>query len=50
MPTEEIVENLYNRLQMLENQKAKICAEQQEIRQQLTWLRLMEERKHETTL
>ena len=50
MDYEEMLEEMQNRLQMLENTKAKLTAEQEKIRQQMTWIRMLEERKYEKTV
>lgn len=47
MDYESMLEKMQNRLQMLENTKAKLTAEQEKIRQQMTWIRMMEGRKYE---
>ena len=47
MSYEEVLEEMQNRLQMLENTKAKLTAEQEKIRQQMTWIRMMEGKKYE---
>ena len=50
MDYEALLEEMQNRLQMLENQKAELTAEQESIREQMTWIRMLEERKHEKTV
>ena len=48
MDYEALLEEMQNRLQMLENQKAELTAAQEKIREQMTWIRMLEERKHES--
>ena len=48
MDYESMLEEMQNRLQMLENQKAELTAAQEKIREQMTWIRMLEERKHES--
>ena len=50
MEYEAMLEEMQNRLQMLENQKAELTAAQEKIREQMTWIRMLEERKYEKTV